>query len=276
MIISAIYILSRFSKDWKGILIYLGFGVLSGTLGLSIMFDQKLNGFQSLQELLHYSLFHSISAFTSCGLSLLQNSMVEQNIYCILILLFISLFGWLGYSNFYEIFAPEKVRERIKNGTGWNILTKQALTYSALILLLGVLVNIIWLWNKNLLIIEKLTGSINLSVTAISGGFHWEGKHLFIMLILLAAIGGPKQGLSSGWKLLHWKDFRGYYFLLLPLVPLVLISINSDATPQTIFSCLLNNNSFEPQINKSAVLPILGIIMIYTKFCIVSVLSSER
>lgn len=98
--------------------------------------------FDSFQQKLFYSIFHTVSAFCNAGFSLFENGFETegmQNAYLFQWLIIgLIILGSLGFPTLRDVFSPRRLRERIKMPwKGWKTSTKISVYTSAVLLVLG-------------------------------------------------------------------------------------------------------------------------------------------
>jgi trk system potassium uptake protein len=98
--------------------------------------------FDSFQQKLFYSIFHTVSAFCNAGFSLFTNGLETegiQNAYLFQWLIIgLVILGSLGFPTLRDVFSPRRLRERVKTPwKGWKTSTKISVYTSAVLLIIG-------------------------------------------------------------------------------------------------------------------------------------------
>ncbi len=135
--------------------------------------------FESLNEKLFYSLFHSISAFCNAGFSLFSNGLSEQGVatsYILhLVVAVIIILGGIGFNTLQDFSIP-RLRERLYTPwKDWQIGTKIAIYTSAFLIVLGTIGFFLLEYQytlKGMNLMERLITSFFQSVTTRTAGFN--------------------------------------------------------------------------------------------------------
>jgi len=133
---------------------------------------------------IYFGVFHSISAFCNAGLSPIDSSIVGLNNIIKITIMFLIVFGGLGFYVVYDIYMHVKVK------TSFRVHTKVVLLTTAVLILIGVL---------GLLIFESgkiaLVDAFFQSITPRTAGFNTvdlttlssASKFLIIFLMIIGA-----------------------------------------------------------------------------------------
>ncbi len=170
--------------------------------------------FNSINEKLFSSIFHSISAFNSAGFSLFSNGLYEEgvknnflvhNILCVLLFL-----GAIGFMAIFDVFSVKRLKEKIK--MPWKQIqfsTKIALFTSLWLVLIGAIIFYLFETNYSLAnekgFLEKINHSIFQSVTTRSGGLNTVDISALsiptvVFFIFLMIVGGASSSTGGGIK----------------------------------------------------------------------------
>jgi trk system potassium uptake protein TrkH len=168
--------------------------------------------FKTAGDKLFSSVFHSISAFNSAGISLFENGFyqefVRDNYYVQMVIALLIFVGALGFNSLFNIFTFSHMRERLK--FPWkqiNFSTKIALYFSLVFVILGT-VAFYFIEQGNTLkdqsFIESLITSVFQSVNRTSGftSVHYAdvGVPFLLLMIVLMFIGASSSSTGGGIK----------------------------------------------------------------------------
>ena len=142
-----------------------------------------------------YSIFHSISAFCNCGLDLFQNTSLtyfRSDILINSIFIFLIITGGIGF------FVIDDIVEKIKNKSIKKINFQSKLVLSSTIIVLLSVTILIYIYEKNISILDALFASTTLRTagfyTLVFSNFSISTK----LISLLAMFIGGAPGSTSG------------------------------------------------------------------------------
>jgi trk system potassium uptake protein TrkH len=195
----------------KRILILL-FGIeIIGVVAMMLLWGDY--PFDSFQQKLFYSIFHTVSAFCNAGFSLFENGFENagiQNSHLLQWLIIgLVILGSLGFPSLRDIFSPRRLRERVKMPwKGWKTSTKISVYTSAALLVVG-MIAFYFLELKNQPTIQNGLNSLTLatfqSVNLRSGGMSAISLEniappLIMICMFLMFVGGGSSSLAGGIK----------------------------------------------------------------------------
>ncbi len=174
-------------------------------------------------EALWHGVFHSVSAFNNAGFSLNEDSLMRfaTDAWILLPIATAIVVGGIGFPVFHDI------RSRFRDPRHWSLHTKLTLSGTAVLLLGGTLVLLIFEWSNPQTLgpmdaSDKLLSSLFASVSARTAGFNsldigamthesWA-LHYFLMFIgggSAGTAGGVKVGTFLILALLVYSEIRG-------------------------------------------------------------------
>lgn len=174
-------------------------------------------------EALWHGVFHSVSAFNNAGFSLNEDSLMRfaTDAWILLPIATAIVVGGIGFPVFYDI------RSRFHDPRHWSLHTKLTLSGTAILLLGGMLVLLVFEWSNPqtlgpMEVSDKLLSSFFASVSARTAGFNsldisamthesWA-LHYFLMFIgggSAGTAGGVKVGTFLILALLVYSEIRG-------------------------------------------------------------------
>lgn len=168
--------------------------------------------FDSFQQKLFYSIFHTVSAFCNAGFSLFTNGLETegiQNAYLFQWLIIgLVILGSLGFPTLRDVFSPRRLRERVKTPwKGWKTSTKISVYTSGVLLILGMITFYFLELNNNEA--SRGLGSFTLaafqSANLRSGGMSAISLEnitppLVMMSMFFMFVGGGSSSLAGGIK----------------------------------------------------------------------------
>ena len=184
---------------------------LLGAIALAFSWSNKID-FTSFGERIFSSVFHSVSAFNNAGITLftdgLANPDVSTNWATHWIVTLIVFVGALGMVALFDIFDPNKLRERkAAPWKGLGFATKIALYFSLILVAVGSISFAILEWNgvmNGMSLYGKLTTSVFQSVTRTSGfntvDIGSVGIPMLLLFIILMFIGASSSSTGGGIK----------------------------------------------------------------------------
>lgn len=185
---------------------FLGFVFIFFTWGPGVEFN-------SLNQKLFYSLFHSISAFCNAGFSLysygLYEDFVNTSYVLHLVIAGLVILGGIGFPVIQDIFSISRLRERFENPwKDWRLGTKIAVYVSAALLAFGTIT--FYLLERNntlsdLTFMEAVVTSFFQSVITRTAGFNTVDMAAlrlptYLIIIFLMFIGGSSGSIAGGIK----------------------------------------------------------------------------
>lgn len=169
--------------------------------------------FQSWQQKVFFSAFHSISAFCNAGFSLFSNGLYEgvvRGSYIMQLgIVALVILGGIGFPVIQDIFSISRMRERLENPwKDWKLGTKVAVYVSAALLAFGTVT--FYLLERNntmadLTFMEALITSFFQSTIARTAGFNTVNiaelrLPTYLIIIFLMFIGGSSGSIAGGIK----------------------------------------------------------------------------
>lgn len=168
---------------------------------------------QSLSTRIHFSIFHSVSAFNNAGISLYQGGMgnpAVANCYPVLVVMTGIIFvGTMGFLTILDVINVKSLRERInKPWKKMDIGTKVGLLSNTHLLIFGTLIFLVLEWDAVSLgsqnFIEKSITSM-FQVVNRTAGFNSVdtgaiGLPMILVIIMLMFIGGSSSSTAGGVK----------------------------------------------------------------------------
>jgi trk system potassium uptake protein TrkH len=184
----------------------LGFIYIYLTWGPEVVFD-------SWQQKVFFSLFHSISAFCNAGFSLFSNGLYEGVVRGSYIMQLgitgLVILGGIGFPVIQDIFSISRLRERLRNPwKDWTLGTKIAIYVSAGLLAFGTITFYLLERNNtmaNLTFIEALVTSFFQSTITRTAGFNTVDISAlrlptYLIFIFLMFVGGSSGSIAGGVK----------------------------------------------------------------------------
>jgi trk system potassium uptake protein len=186
---------------------------LFGALLLYFSWPDEMSFSHSVGDRIYYSIFHSISAFNSAGISIIPDGMYSSALsnsfmthWVVMVLFFL---GALGFHAIYDLFSLKRLRERLK--FPWkqvNFSTKIVLYFTLVLLLLGVVVFLLFESSnemKDMSVFEKISHALFQSASTRSAGFNSLdiGRLTYptlIIFLILMFIGGASGSTAGGIK----------------------------------------------------------------------------
>jgi len=184
---------------------------LIGAAALAFAWSNKVD-FNTLGDRVFSSIFHSVSAFNNAGITLFTDGLAHSSVstnwaahWIVTILVFV---GALGMVALFDIFDPNKLRER-KSAPwkGLGFATKIALNFSLILVAIGAIAFACLEWNgvmDGMSGYGKFTTSIFQSVTRTSGfntvDIGAVGIPMLFMFIILMFIGASSSSTGGGIK----------------------------------------------------------------------------
>lgn len=174
-------------------------------------------------EALWHGVFHSVSAFNNAGFSLNEDSLMRfaTDAWILLPIAMAIVVGGIGFPVFHDI------RSRLRDPRHWSLHTKLTLSGTAVLLLGGTLVLLVFEWSNPqtlgpMAASDKLLSSLFASVSARTAGFNsldigamthesWA-LHYFLMFVgggSAGTAGGVKVGTFLILALLVYSEIRG-------------------------------------------------------------------
>ncbi len=185
---------------------FIGFACIFSTWGNEVQFE-------SLNQKLFYSLFHSVSAFCNAGFSLFTNGLYEEYVreaYIMhLVICALVILGGIGFPVIQDILSITKLRQRLHNPwRDWTLGTKIAVYVSIALLAFGTITFYLLERNNtlaNLTFIEALVTSFFQSTITRTAGFNsvdFSQLRLptYLIVIFLMFVGGSSGSIAGGIK----------------------------------------------------------------------------
>ena len=184
---------------------------LLGAIALAFSWSNKID-FTSFGERIFSSVFHSVSAFNNAGITLFTDGLANPDVstnwathWIVTLLVFV---GALGMVALFDIFDPNKLRERkAAPWKGLGFATKIALYFSLILVAVGSISFAILEWNgvmNGMSLYGKLTTSVFQSVTRTSGfntvDIGSVGIPMLLLFIILMFIGASSSSTGGGIK----------------------------------------------------------------------------
>ena len=185
------------------------------TIGFILIYftmDERVE-FDSINQKLFFSLFHSISAFCNAGFSLFSNGLyqglVREAYVMHLVVCALVILGGIGFPVIQDIFSIPRLRERFRNPwKDWQLGTKVAVYVSIALLAFGTITFYLLERNNtlaNLTFMEALITSFFQSTIARTAGFNTVDFSVlrlptYLIIIFLMFIGGSSGSIAGGIK----------------------------------------------------------------------------
>ena len=190
-----------------------------GAICIFYSWDEELweqsQQFKTLGDKIFFSFFHSVSAFCNGGFSLFSGGMADANykidrMYTLhFVIIWIVVFGGLGYTTIEDIFSLKNIKERfVKPWKKWNVVTKINVYTTIALLAIGtagfLLLEIEKLTDRT--IIQAFVTALFQSMTTRTAGFNtmdFETLHpaTIMMCLVLMFIGAASGSTAGGIKL---------------------------------------------------------------------------
>lgn len=184
----------------------LGFIFIYLTWGNEVVFD-------SWEQKIFFSLFHSISAFCNAGFSLFSNGLYEGVVvgsYIMqMVIIVLVILGGIGFPVIQDIFSISRLRDRLRNPwKDWRLGTKLAIYVSAVLLAFGTITFYLLERNNtmsNLTFMEALVTSFFQSTISRTAGFNTVDISTlrlptYLIIIFLMFVGGSSGSIAGGIK----------------------------------------------------------------------------
>lgn len=190
-----------------------------GAICIFYSWDEELweqsQQFKTLGDKIFFSFFHSVSAFCNGGFSLYSGGMADVNykidrMYTLhFVIIWIVVFGGLGYTTIEDIFSLKNIKERfVKPWKKWNVVTKINVYTTIALLAIGtvgfLLLEIEKLTDRT--IIQAFVTALFQSMTTRTAGFNtmdFETLHpaTIMMCLVLMFIGAASGSTAGGIKI---------------------------------------------------------------------------
>ena len=191
--------------------------ITEGLIALALFLNFKFRYEQGFFEALWNGLFHAASAFNNAGFALYEDGLMpfSSDLLMLTLIMLAILIGGIGFPVLFDL------RQRMRNKLHLSLHSKITLTGSAVLLLAGTILVLVFEWNNSATLgamstTDKVLNAVFASVSSRTAGFNALDigamqKETWSVHFLLMFIGGGSAGTAGGVKV-------GTFFILLLLV----------------------------------------------------------